>query len=173
MDVFEAIIERRSIRAFEKKTVSEEQIEKLVEAARHAPSAGNLQPWEFVIVREPQIKHLLSVAALNQTFIEEAPVVIVVCANEARSDRGYGSRGVNLYCIQDTAAATQNMLLAACAMRLGSCWVGAFREEMVSKALKTPTHVRPIAIIPIGYPSERPALRKKRPITDIVHQETF
>lgn len=173
MDVFEAIKDRRSIRAFEKKTVSEEQVEKLIDAARHAPSAGNLQPWEFVIVRDPQIKRQLSIAALNQTFIEEAPVVIVVCANEARSGRGYGSRGVNLYCIQDTAAATQNMLLAAYAMRLGTCWIGAFREEMVSKTLKTPDYVRPVAIIPIGYPSEKPKLRRRMPITDIIHQETF
>jgi len=173
MDVFEAIKDRRSIRAFEKKTVSEEQVEKLIDAARHAPSAGNLQPWEFVIIRDPQIKRQLSIAALNQTFIEEAPVVIVVCANEARSGRGYGSRGVNLYCIQDTAAATQNMLLAAYAMRLGTCWIGAFREEMVSETLKTPDQVRPVAIIPIGYPSEKPTLRRRRPITDIIHQETF
>lgn len=173
MDVFEAIKNRRSIRAFERKAVSEEQIERLIDAARHAPSAGNIQPWEFVIVRDQQIKQQLSVAALNQTFIEEAPVVIVVCANEARSGQGYGSRGVNLYCIQDTAAATENMLLAMCAMGLGACWIGAFREEMVRQALKTPIYVRPVAIIPVGYSSEKPAPRRRRPIKKIVHRETF
>lgn len=173
LDVFEAIKNRRSIRKFERKVVSEEQVERLVDAARHAPSAGNIQPWEFVIVRSQHIKHQLSIAALNQTFIEAAPVVIVVCANEARSGQGYGSRGVNLYCIQDTAAATENMLLAAHGMGLGACWVGAFREEMVRKVLNIPIHVRPVAIIPIGYPSVKPAPRGRRPIREVVHQETF
>ena len=173
MSVFEAIKNRRSIRDFEGKAVSEEQVGMLIDAARHAPSAGNIQPWELVIVRELRVKHQLSVAALNQTFIEEAPVVIVVCANESRSGQGYGSRGVSLYCIQDTAAATENMLLAACAMGLGTCWVGAFREEMVRKALNTPSNVRPVAIIPIGYASKKPAPRRIRPVEDIVHRETF
>ncbi len=173
MDVFEAIKNRRSIRAFERKAVPEEQVKRLIDAARHAPSAGNIQPWEFVIVRDQRIKQQLSVAALNQTFIEEAAAVIVVCANEARSDQGYGSRGVNLYCIQDTAAATENMLLAACAMGLGTCWIGAFREKMVRQALNTPTHVRPVAIIPLGYSSEKPTPRRIRPIEEIVHRETF
>ncbi len=173
MDVFEAIKNRRSIRTFERKAVSEEQVERLIDAARHAPSAGNIQPWEFVIVRDQQIKKQLSVAALNQSFIEEAPVVLVVCANEARSGQGYGSRGVNLYCIQDTAAAIENMLLAAYAIGLGTCWVGAFREEIVRKVLKTPYHIRPVAIIPVGYPSRESAPRGRRPIGDIVHLETF
>ncbi len=173
MEVFEAITSRRSTRAFERRSVSEEKIEKLVDAARHAPSAGNIQPWEFVIVREPQKKQQLSTAALDQTFITEAPVVIVVCANEARSGQGYGSRGVHLYCIQDTAAAIENMLLAACAMGLGTCWVGAFREELARRVLNTPSHVRPVAIIPIGYPAEKPAPRGRRPISGVVHYETF
>ncbi len=173
MDVFEAIRNRRSIRAFERKIVSKEQVEWLIDAARHAPSAGNIQPWEFVIVRNPKIKKQLSAAALNQTFIEEAPVVIVVCANEVRFSQGYGQRGANLYCIQDTAAATENLLLAAYAMGLGACWVGAFREEIVRKALNTPDHVRPVAIIPVGHPSEKPTPRRRRHIQEIVHLETF
>ncbi len=173
MDVFEAISNRRSIRAFENRAVSAEQVEKLIDAARHAPSAGNIQPWEFVVVRDPRVKHDLSVAALDQEFIEEAPVVIVVCANEARSSQGYGNRGVSLYCIQDTAAATQNMLLAAYALGLGTCWVGAFREEIARKTLNTPPHVRPVAIIPVGYPAEKPSSRGRRALNAIVHLETF
>ena len=173
MDVFEAITNRRSTRTFERRSVSEEQIEKLIDAARCAPSAGNIQPWEFIIIKEPHKKQQLSAAALDQTFITEAPVVIVVCANEARSGEGYGNRGVHLYCIQDTAAAIENMLLAACAMRLGTCWVGAFREELARKILNTPSHVRPVAIIPIGYPAEQPAPRRRRQISSVVHYETF
>jgi nitroreductase len=173
MDVLEAIRERTSIRAFMKKDVPEELVEKLVDAGRCAPSAGNIQPWEFVIVREPQLKRRLAEAALAQTFIEEAPVVIVVCANENRSSMGYGIRGTTLYCIQDTAAATQNILLAAYSLGLGTCWVGAFKEEAVKEALKVPQGIRPLAIIPVGYSAEMPAPRIKRTIDEIVHYEIF
>lgn len=173
MDVLEAIKNRRSIRVFERRIVSEEQVKRLIDAARYAPSAGNIQPWEFVIVRDLKIKQQLSIAALDQDFIEKSSVVIVVCANEARSGQGYGSRGVALYCIQDTAAAIENMLLAACAIGLGACWVGAFREEMVRQALDIPSHVRPVAIIPVGYPSESPVPRRRRPMREIVYRETF
>jgi len=164
LDVFEAIETRRSVRAFTNEEVSEEEVQKLIDAARQAPSAGNIQPWEFVIVRDAKIKHKLSMAALNQTFIKEAPVVIVVCADEARSSWGYGSRGASLYCLQDTAAAIQNMLLAACALGLA---------DVVAKVMNAPMGVRPVAIIPVGHPAEKPRARQKRPLKEIVHRETF
>lgn len=173
MDVFEAIKGRRSIRAFEEQPISEEEISKLIDAARWAPSAGNIQPWEFVIVRNQKIKHGLATAALDQTFIEEAPVVIVICANQMLSARGYGSRGVNLYCLQDTAAATQNLLLAAHALGLATCWVGAFEEEEARKILNIPRGVRPVAIIPVGHSAEKPLARSKRSSSEIIHNETF
>ena len=173
MEVFKAIKERRSVRAFTPEMVSEEEIMKIIDAARWAPSAGNIQPWEFIIVRRPEIKRGLSAAALNQTFIEEAPVVIVVCANENRSSWGYGERGRTLYCLQDTAAATQNMLLAAYALGLGTCWVGAFREEGVRRVLNIPRGVRPVAIVPVGHPAEKPRPRPRRSLREIVHYETF
>lgn len=173
MDIFDIFKLRRSIRAFTSKEVSEEEIEKILEAARWAPSAGNIQPWEFIVVRRPDIKREIARAALNQTFIEEAPVVIVVCADEARSSRVYGSRGATLYCIQDTAAAIENMLLAVCALGLGACWVGAFYEEEVRRILKIPRGLRPVAIIPIGHPAESPRPPHKRPLKEIVHYETF
>ncbi|MEM2954120.1 MAG: nitroreductase family protein, partial [Candidatus Bathyarchaeia archaeon] len=150
MDVLEAIKGRRSIRAFKNVDVSEETVERLIDAARWAPSAGNIQPWEFIIIRKHEIKRKLAEAALGQSFIEEAPVVIVVCADEVRSAQGYGLRGKTLYCIQDTAAAIQNLHLAAYATGLGTCWVGAFREDEAGKVLKTPPGIRPIAMIPVG-----------------------
>jgi len=173
MDVLEAIKQRRSIRTFKREDISAEIVEKLIEAARWAPSAGNVQPWEFIIVRKPEIKRKLAEAALNQSFIEEAPVVIVVCANEVRSSQGYGVRGKTLYCIQDTAAAIQNIHLAACALGLGTCWVGAFKEEKAREILKIPNGIRPVALIPVGYPAEYPKPRSRRPINEIVHYETF
>jgi len=173
LDVFEAIIKRRSIRAFTSEGVSKEEAKKLIEAARWAPSAGNIQPWEFVIVTNAETKRRLADAALHQTFIEEAPVVIVVCANVTQSSGGYGSRGANLYCLQDTAAATENMLLAATALGLSTCWVGAFHEDEAAKVINTPRGVRPVAIVPVGRGAEKPTAPPKRPLREIVHYETF
>jgi nitroreductase len=173
MDVFEAIKGRRSIRAYKAVDVPEETVEKLIDAARWAPSAGNIQPWEFIVVRNPEIKRRLAAAALGQSFIEEAPVVIVVCADEERSARGYGVRGRTLYCIQDTAAAIQNIHLAAYALGLGTCWVGAFREDEARRILGIPEGIRPVAIIPVGFPAESPAPRSRRPLKQIIHYEKF
>jgi nitroreductase len=173
MDVFEAIKGRRSIRAYKAVDVPEETVEKLIDAARWAPSAGNIQPWEFIVVRNPEIKRRLAEAALGQSFIEEAPVVIVVCADEERSARGYGVRGRTLYCIQDTAAAIQNIHLAAYALGLGTCWVGAFREDEARRILGIPEGIRPVAIIPVGFPAESPAPRSRRPLKQIIHYEKF
>jgi len=173
LDVFEAIKNRRSVRAFTNEHVSDAEVKKLIDAARRAPSAGNIQPWEFVIIRNKNVKRGLCQAAGNQNFIEEAPVVIIVCANTSRSERGYGSRGINLYCLQDTAAATQNMLLAAHALGLATCWVGAFQEEEAKKVLNLPAGVRPVAIIPVGHQVRKPLARPRRPLNEIVHFETF
>lgn len=173
MDIFEAIKGRRSIRKFTSENVSSDDLRKILECATMAPSAGNIQPWEFVIVRDTEIKRRLSVAALDQTFIEEAPVVVVVCANEMRSAWGYGRRGATLYCLQDTAAAIQNLLLAAYAMGLGACWIGAFHEEEVRKVLGVPSGIRPVAIVPVGHPAEKPAPRSRRSMSEIAHYEKF
>jgi len=173
MNVLEAVKGRRSIRAFKADEVPAETIERLVDAARWAPSAGNIQPWEFIIVKKQETKRKLAEAALGQAFIEEAPLVIVVCADEMRSSQGYGARGKNLYCIQDTAAAIQNIHLAAYSMGLGTCWVGAFREDEAKKVLKIPAGLRPVAIIPMGYPAEKPPPRTRRPLKQIMHFETF
>jgi len=173
MDVLEAIKGRRSIRAFKNQDVPAETVEELIDAARWAPSAGNIQPWEFIIVRKPRIKRRLVEAALGQMFIEEAPVVLIVCANEERSSQGYCARGKTLYCLQDTAAATQNIHLTAYSLGLGTCWVGAFREEETREILKIPQGIRPVAIIPVGYPAEAPTARTRKSISQIVHYETF
>jgi len=173
MNVFEAIKERRSIRSFKEQDVKEEDIEMLIEAARWAPSAGNIQPWEFIIVRRHELKKELAEAAFGQAFVEEAPIVIVVCADENRSFQGYSVRGKTLYCIQDTAAAIQNIHLTAHSLGLGTCWIGAFSEGETAKILKVPNGVRPVAIVPIGYPAESPAPRNRRPINQIIHYEAF
>jgi len=163
MHIPDAIRERRSVRAFTDREITDEKAELLVEAACLAPSAGNLQPWEFVAVRDPGVKRKLVDAAHGQSFIFTAPVVFVVCAIPRRSASGYGRRGRELYCLQDTAAAVQNLLLTARANGLGSCWVGAFDERRAGEALGLPKGVRPVAIVPVGYPAERPSRRPRRP----------
>ena len=173
MDVLEAIKTRRSVRSYTSQSVPDEEIEKLLDAARWAPSAGNIQPWEFIVVRDPRVKQGLCKAALNQRFIEQAPVVIVVCANRAKSAQGYGSRGINLYCLQDTAAATQNLLLTAHARGLATCWVGAVQEEKAREVLNLPSHVRPVALIPVGHAARSPTTRPRRALNEITHREVY
>ncbi len=168
MDVFDAIFGRRSIRDYENDEIPESVIYKAIDAARHAPSAGNFQPWEFIIVRDAEIKKKLYSAAFSQSQILSAPVVIVVCADVMRSAY-YGIRGTNLYAIQDTSAAIQNMLLAFYAMGYGTCWVGAFSEQAVKDCLNLPSEVRPVAIITVGKPRGKADKRELRNIEEIVH----
>jgi nitroreductase len=160
MDFWEVIESRYSLRDFDpSRDVAPEEVEKILRAAIRAPSAGNLQPWFFVVVREAEKKEALARAALDQRFIARAPVVVVVCADPDRSAMRYAGRGVNLYCLQDTAAATENLLLAAVALGLGGCWVGAFNEEEATRALDLPSHLRPVAIVPLGH-ATRPRTRR-------------
>ncbi|MBI5001621.1 MAG: nitroreductase family protein [Euryarchaeota archaeon] len=162
MDVFDAIEGRRSVRAFKDEPVGDDVVKKIIGAGLDAPSAGNLQARRFWIVRKHAKKESLAKAALGQSFIAEAPVSIVVCADLARI-KPYGERGRDLYCIQDSAASVQNMLLAIHALGLASCWVGAFEESEVSSALALPGKYRPLAILPIGVPARNPKRPKRHP----------
>lgn len=124
------------------------------------------------MVKEPQNKSKLAVAAMGQDMIEDAPVVVVVCSNLKKIKR-YGTRGEVLYTIQDAAAAAQNIMLAAWDREIGSCWVGGFDEADVARALALPSHVRPMAIIPMGYPAEKPKKPDRWPLKDFIHWEKF
>lgn len=168
MEVFEAIHKRRSIRNFDPtKNITDEQIEKLLEAARWAPSAGNSQSWFFVIVKDQKTKKLLTEASWNQEFISQASILIVCCADLKRAEVTYKERGKTLYAIQDVTLAAQNIWLAATEMGLASVWVGAFEENKVAKIIDLPSNLRPIAILPIGYPAESPKPPSRRSIKEI------
>jgi len=173
LNVFKAIDGRRSIRYYAKKELAEEDLEKILEAAMSGPSAGDVHPWELIVVRDKERRIKLARVALDQAFISIAPAVIVVCLDLEKSAWAYGVRGRTLYCIQDAAAATQNMLLAAYALGLGTCWVGAFDEEAVRKILSIPEQFRPVSIITVGHPSYKPAKRERRHLSEVVHNETF
>jgi nitroreductase len=173
MDVFEAISGRRSIRTLKSTALPEAALNRILDAARLAPSAGNVQPYCFVVAKEASTRKLLSEAAYKQRVLQEAPVVIVVCVDEKAASSAYGIRGKTFYCVQDSAAATQNMLLAAYALGLGTCWVGAFKEEQVQAAIKAPSHVKPVALIPVGYPNESPPPRARKSLKELVFEESF
>jgi len=173
MELEEAIRNRRSIRLFKGKDLPSGIVEKLVELANLAPSAGNLQARDFIIVRDQKIKNELTAAALFQDFISQAPVAVVVTANLRRTEGRYGERGRTLYCLQDSAAAIQNLLLAAHSEGLGAVWIGAFDEERVTEILDLPGHARPIAIIPVGYPDEEPMARGRIPLKELIHYEKW
>lgn len=160
MGILETIKGRRSVRDFKDKDIPEEVINALIEAIIWAPSAGNLQSRKFYFILNKEIKKGLVAAALNQHFIADAPLTVVACADYRIASR-YGERGIGLYSIQDAAASIENMLLTACDLGLGSVWVGAFMEDEVSKVLKLPEYLRPVAIIPIGYPSKIPKAPKR------------
>jgi SagB-type dehydrogenase family enzyme len=119
------------------------------------------------------VKKKLAESALNQNHVNDAPVVIVVCADEKRSSMGYGTRGRTLYCLQDTAAATQNILLTAYSLGLGTCWIGSFNEDEAREALNAPEGVRPVAMIPVGIPDEIPRQRGRKLLSQITHYDGF
>lgn len=162
-DLVEAIEERRSVRSFKPDPVPEATLSRIIGCGLMAPSAGNIQPWQFYAVKSPEVKTALAQAAYGQDFVAAAPVVIVVAAEPRRSAARYGKRGSELYCLQDTAAAVENMLLTVVAYGLAACWVGAFDEQAARCALGLPDELRPVAMVPIGYPKEGATARRARP----------
>ena len=167
------IKKRRSVRKYLKKDVPEELLEKVLESAKYAPSAGNYQPWEFIVVKNEETKKDLIAAAYHQNWIIEAPILIVACINTRLAGAVYGERGSRLYGIEAVAAAIQNMLLTAESLGLATCWVGAFSEVIVARILECPEYVRPCAIITLGYPAEEPRVPPKQSIQEFVHVEKF
>jgi nitroreductase len=171
--VFSIIKKRRSVRKYLKKEINPSLLEKILESAKHAPSCGNYQPWEFIIVRNEELKKDLVEAAYNQKWMLEAPVLIIACVNMRLAGAVYGERGLKLYGLQAVAAAIENMLLTAESLDLGTCWIGAFAEIMVSRILECPEYVRPCAIITLGYPAEETLTPPKQSIDEFVHIEKF
>jgi nitroreductase len=170
MDFWQVIETRHSVRAFDTRyDVSPAVVDRILQAAVQAPSAGNRQPWHFCVVRREQVRQRLAQAAHGQEFVAQAPVVIVVCTDAERSVERYGERGASLFCKQDTAVATAHILLAVTAFRLGACWVGAFDDSAVAGVLQLSATLHPVAIVPIGvpaHPSQRVTAR--RALDDVV-----
>lgn len=168
MDLIET---RRSIRSYKPQEIEEEKLNYVLQAFRKAPSAKNLQPWKLVVVKNKKIINDLAIACNNQTFLEEAPILIVACAKE---DEAYGTMGgyMNSYPI-DISLALEHLILAATEQGLGTCWIGAFKEQLVKDILKVPENVKVVALTPLGYPAREASIRSRKPLTEIVCYDKY
>ncbi|MFQ5710219.1 MAG: nitroreductase family protein [Candidatus Geothermarchaeales archaeon] len=164
MDVFKVIEARRSIRRYSPRPIPEEDLRMILEAGRLAPSAGNRQPWRFIIVRDRVRREALGRAADNQSFISDAGVVLVVTGDPSISRRWY---------LQDPMIAVEHIVLEATALGYGTCWIGAFDEGEVKRICRIPEDLRVIALLPIGAPNESPPPRWRRPLREIAFQEEY
>jgi nitroreductase len=172
MEFFDVVKNRHSVRAFKKQDIEEEKLQKILETANKAPSAGNLQAYDIILIRDSKKKQALAKASFGQKFIADAPAVLVICANEKRSEH-YGQRGRELYCVNDATIAAAYVQLAATALGLATVWVGKFDDNEVKNIIGVPGHAKPVAIIPLGYADEKPEITKRRSLKDLVHEEKF
>ncbi|MEM4728913.1 MAG: nitroreductase family protein [Thermoplasmata archaeon] len=162
MEVFEAILKRRTIRRYQNRPLEPEKLLKLLEAARLAPSGMNLQPWELVVVTSEEGRHALVPACNNQRQIAEAPVVI--CGVDDPTAK---------WARVDLALAMENMVLEAVELGLGTCYIGSFRPEKVKELLGIPAEKQVVMLLTVGYPAEEPPHRAKKPLDALVHRERY
>ncbi len=167
MEFSEVLAKRRSVRHFDtKRTVSDADVRALLAAAVVAPSAGNIQPWRFTVIRSAAARETLG-SVMHQRWAAAAPVIVVVSTDPRPCYARYSDRGENLYAIQDTAAAVENILLTAVDRGLASCWIGAFDEVAVRDALGIKAPITPIAVLPVGYSAESAGRPSRRPLEEI------
>ncbi len=164
MDALEAIQRRRSIRRYRSTPISKDIIEKLIDAARMAPSAMNLQPWEFIAVTDQETRRRIADTTDYGKFIAEAPLCIAVFSKDSK------------YFLEDSSAAVENILIAATALGLGTCWVAGDKKayaNAIREILAAPEGYRLVALIPVGFSDEPEKTRKKRELKDVLHYERF
>jgi nitroreductase len=167
MEFREVIAKRRSVRHFNTRIeVTDDEVRTLLEAATTAPTAGNIQPWRFYVLRSPGSRERLA-QAIGQPWATAAPLVIVVCVDPRPCAARYGERGERLYAIQDSAAAVHGILLAAVDLGLASCWVGAFDDDAVREAIGAPRPLVPVAVLPVGRSAEAAGKPSRRPLEEV------
>ncbi|MBN1170082.1 nitroreductase family protein [Candidatus Micrarchaeota archaeon] len=167
MEFYDVIHKRRSIRAFLGKEIESGKLERILQAANSAPSAGNLQAYRLYIVTSREIKQGICEASHGQDFLMEAPILLVFCAIRNPGMK-YGDRGAELYSVQDATIAAAYCQLAITAEGLGSVWVGGFDTFEVSRLLNALPYEVPVAAIPIGYPAEQPEATGRKSLQDLV-----
>jgi len=164
MEAMEALKTRRSVRNFKKDPVPKEIVEEIVDAARLAATARNEQPWEFVVVTDEKVRKQLADITEYGKFIADSPVCIVVIAKDSK------------YYLEDGCAATQNLLVAARALGLGSCWVAGDKKpyaDDICRLLGAPKGYKLVSSNAIGYAAEEPGMPSKRSVEDVIHWEKF
>jgi len=169
MDVKEAIEKRRNVKSWLPKDIHNDTIIELIDAARKAPSSGNLQDWKFILVKKQEQKEQIADACYQQLWLADAPVLIVVEGMIAEAKRMYGTRGEVLYMIQDCAMAAENIILRATELGLSCAIVGAFEEGMVKRLLSIPDEFRPLMVIGVGYSNETPSHKELKTLENITY----
>ncbi len=165
MSLIDVVLSRRSIRRYERKDIPKEVLNKILEAGRQAPSANNIQPFHLIVLTDDEIKREFSTGLWN-SFVKDSPVVIVGCSQTT-------GNGDSEWSVVDTSIALQNMVIAAWAMDVGSCWIGDFEEEKVKRTLDIPESWNVLALITFGYPAEQPSQQSKKPIEELVSYNKF
>ena len=166
MEVMEALKTRRSVRVYKDKPIAKEALEEIVDAARFAPTARNVQPWEFIVITKPDTLKKIAELAENGRFIAQAAACIAVFSSDTK------------YYLEDGCAATENILLAAAALGIGSCWVAGDKKpycQAVSGLLNTPVAFKLVSLIALGYPESEKTFRitDKRSLKEVIHWERF
>ena len=169
MDVFIAISQRCSVRAYKATDVEEDKLKTVLEAARLSPSASNRQDWKFIVVRNKETRKKLAKAAFGQSFIAEAPVVIVACGMDPMAMLACGQPMHTV----DVSIACAYMILQAYELGLGTCWIGAFKEDETKKILSIPEHVRVVAMTPLGYPNQPSSRKVRKSLGEILCYEKY
>jgi nitroreductase len=164
MDFFEGVESRRSIRKYKPDVIPHEDLHKILEAARLAPSAANRQPWSFILVRDAERKKALAEVARKQAFLADAYVIVVAISNPRISEKWHD---------KDVMIAIEHMVLAATALGYGTCWIGAFTEEAVKTLLKIPNEMHVVALLPIGRPDETPSPKSRKTKQEIFFDEEY
>jgi len=164
MEVFEAIEKRRSIRKYKPSSIPDKHLKKILEAARLAPSAGNRQPWRFIVVRSSERKKILAEAARNQMFLADAGAIIVALADPEASPKWFK---------QDVMIAMEHIVLASTGLGYGTCWIGAFEEGQVKRLLGVPERIAVVALLPVGVPDEKPQPKPRKDFSEIFFKEEY
>jgi nitroreductase len=164
MDFHEVVRKRCSVRAYRPDPVDDEKLRRVLEAGRLAPSAANRQPIHFYVIRDESLRQRL-LEAYSQQWFADAPVIVCACH---RSSEAWHRADGRSYADVDLAIAMDHLILAATAEGLGTCWIGAFKPDVLREILSIPPELEPVALTPIGYPASEPTSTPRKPLDEIV-----
>ena len=168
MNVKDAIRTRRSVRKYKPEPVKEEDLKVILEAARQAPSAGNKQPWEFIVVNDQETKTKLAEIARKQMWIADAGVIMVALSKD-KTDPTIYERWVE----RDVMTAVEHIVLQSWELGYGTCWIGAFTQPETKELLGIPSAMNVICLLPLGVPDQTPEPRARKPSEEIFHLNKY